>query len=187
MEHHDDAGADSLASSRDTLVVLARMHLDRRLWGKIDPEDVVQQTLQEAWARREQFRGDSEVQRQAWLRQALLHNVLDAARHYRRQKCDAALEQAIDGSVVRLVESLAAAQSTPSQRAARNEDLAQLAAALAQLAPAQQEAVVLHHLHGLKLAEVAEYLGRSLTATAGLIHRGLSRLRALMSDGECHA
>jgi RNA polymerase sigma-70 factor, ECF subfamily len=178
---------ECLTRCRAALVVLARMHLDRRLWGKIDPEDLVQQTLQEAWARWEQFRGDGEAQQQAWLRRALLHNVLDAVRHYRRQKCDAGLEHALDGSAVRLIDSLAVAQSTPSQRAARNEDLVRLAATLVHLSPPQQEAVVLHHLHGLKLAEVAEHLGRSVTATAGLIHRGLTRLRALLSEEDTHA
>src|SRR5262249_4582141 len=107
-------------------------------------------------------------------------------RHFRRRKCDAALEQALDLSSARLLESLALVESTPSQHAARNEELARLAEALPRLPPDQQEAVILHHLQGPKLAEVAAHLGRSLTAVAGLIHRGLQKLRELMCDGEPH-
>jgi RNA polymerase sigma-70 factor (ECF subfamily) len=174
-----------LVRDKEDLVLLARLHLDRNLWSKIDPEDVVQQTFQEAWAQWDQFRG-AESQRGAWLRRMLLHNVFDVVRHFRRGKCEAALERALDLSSARLLESLALAESTPSQRAARNEELAQLAAALARLPRNQQEAVILHHLHGLKLAEVAGHLGCSLTAVAGLVHRGLKRLRDLMGGEEAH-
>ena len=81
---------------------------------------------------------------------------------------------------MRLLESLAAAHSTPSQRAANNEELERLAQALLQLTDEQQQAVILHHLHGLKLAEVGALRGRKLPATAGLIHRGLKRLKELL-------
>jgi RNA polymerase sigma-70 factor, ECF subfamily len=165
--------------------MLARIHLDRRLWSKIDPEDVVQKTLQEAWAQRDQFHGE-EFQRWAWLRQMLFHNIFDAVRHFRRRKCDAALERALDFSSARLCESLALVESTPSQRAAKNEDTVRLAEALTRLPRDQQDAVILHHLHGLKLAEVAEHQQRSLTAVAGLIHRGLAKLRELLRAGEAH-
>ncbi|MCI0461413.1 MAG: hypothetical protein L0Z62_31065 [Gemmataceae bacterium] len=67
---------------------------------------------------------------------------------------------------------------------ARNEELDRLARALPMLTPEQQVAVILHHLHGLALMEVADHLARSLPATAGLIHRDLKRLRTLL-DGEC--
>jgi RNA polymerase sigma-70 factor (ECF subfamily) len=186
MDSEVDRIMQYLARVKDGLAALARIHLDRRLWSKIDPEDIVQQTLQEAWAEWESFHGQDEAQRHAWLRRMLLHNVFDAVRHFRRSKCDVALEQALDLSSARLLESLALVESTPSQHAARNEELARLAEALPRLPPDQQAAVILHHLQGLKLAEVAAHLGRSLTAVAGLIHRGLQKLRELLSDEEPH-
>src|SRR5262245_52953701 len=54
-------------NGREAMVLLVRMHLDRRLWSKIDPEDIVQQTFQEALTNRLQFRGE-ERQRWPWLR-----------------------------------------------------------------------------------------------------------------------
>lgn len=161
----DDAQFEAvLARARDPLIVLARMHLDRRLWGKLDPEDLVQQTFGEAWAARDQLRDWEEGRLRAWLRTSLLHNVYDALRHFRRGKCDAALERPLGASSARLLESLAASVSTPSQRAAWNEDVARLAEALPRLPWGQQEAVILKHLQGMRLAEVAEHLGKSLRA-----------------------
>src|SRR5262245_65934716 len=69
-----------LESYRPSMVMFARMHLDRRLWARVDPEDMVQQTCLEAVATWGQFMGTTEQQRKAWVRQILLHNVLDALR-----------------------------------------------------------------------------------------------------------
>ena len=173
---HDALPEHFLASYRPTMVMFAHMHLDRRLWTRIDPEDMVQQTCLEAVAKWGQFIGTMEQQRKAWVRQILLHNILD---EIRKSGPEVTLEW-VNQSSVRLLESLAAAHSTPSQRAARNEDLDRLAQALLQLTDEQQQAVILHHLHGLKLAEVGAILGRKLPATAGLIHRGLKRLKEIL-------
>lgn len=182
----DDLAVDHIRAIeilRPYLCVLARMHLDRRLWAKLDPEDVVQTTLQEALEHWDQFLGNGHLELKGWLRQMLLHNLWDAHRHFQQQKCDVKLEQSLDRSSSRLMFSLAAEQSTPSQRAVNNEQLQRLAEALLLLTEAQQEAVILHHLHGMNLSEVATQLGRSLEATAGLVHRGLKKLRELLNEG----
>ena len=174
----------AVESLRPYLCVLARMHLDRRLWAKLDPEDLVQATFQEALEHWDQFLGNGHLELKGWLRRMLLHNLWDALRHFQQQKCDVGLEQSLDHSSSRLMRSLAAEQSTPSQRAVKNEQLQRLAEALLLLTADQQEAVILHHLHAMKLAEVAAQLGRSLEATAGLVHRGLKKLKELLNEGE---
>ena len=68
--------------------------------------------------------------------------------------------------------------------ASQNEQLLRLAAALARIPDAQREAVVLHHLQEWPLAEVAEQLGRSESAVAGLLHRGLKSLRRMLEDSK---
>src|SRR5262245_24802314 len=100
----------ALAKLRPYLWVLARMQLDRRLWARLDPDDVVQSTCQEALANWDQFRGRSDEQLKGWLRQALLNNVCDVVRHFRQQKCDVLLEQPLEQSSARLLASLAAEQ-----------------------------------------------------------------------------
>lgn len=169
---------------RSYLLLLARLQLDARPQNKVEASDVVQNTLFEAHAKRQQFAGD-EAGFSAWLRKALANNIRDALRKVRRQKRDVArersLEAAVEQSSARLADCLAAAQSSPSRQAVRNEELLQLSDALLSLPDAQREAIVLHHLQGWTLNEVAEHLGRTDAAVAGLLHRGLRRLRELMT------
>ena len=67
------------------------------------------------------------------------------------------------------------------------KELQQLAEALLLLTEDQQEAVILHHLHGRKLTDVAAQLDRSPEATAGLVHRGLKKLKELLRGREGEA
>ena len=57
-----------------------------------------------------------------------------------------------------------------------------LSDALLALPDSQREAIVLHHLQGWTLNEVASHLRRTDAAVAGLLHRGLRRLRELMNS-----
>jgi RNA polymerase sigma-70 factor (ECF subfamily) len=105
-----------------------------------------------------------------------------------RAKRDVARERSLDATLdessCRLSAWLAAEQSSPSQRAVKGEQLLDLATAVAQLPDDQRDAVVLHHLQGWSLAELAGHLGRSQPAVAGLLHRGLKKLRELLQERE---
>lgn len=186
MNQENVSPAPSLERFRSYLLLLARMQLAGPR-GKLDASDIVQQTLLDAHARAGRFQGDDSALA-AWLRQALINNLRDAWRALRRAKRDIrrerSLEEAIDQSSVRLEAMLGSPQSSPSQRAARSEDLLRLADALAQLPDTQREAIVLHHLQGCSLAETARHLERSDAAVAGLLRRGLKKLRELMTAGE---
>ena len=174
-------GGHVLERFRAYLRLLARLHLDPRLKGKLDPSDVVQQTLLQAFQGLGQFRGKSEGELAAWLRQILARNLAMAVREFAREKRNVqrerSIEAAIEASSSRLEAWLAAEQSSPSERAERNEQALRLAEALEQLPEAQREALVLQHWQGQSLAEIAQHMGRSPEAVAGLIKRGVKRLR----------
>jgi RNA polymerase sigma-70 factor (ECF subfamily) len=188
MDRTPEEAGRRLEPFRAYLRLLARLHLAPQLRGKLDPSDVVQQTLLQAYQALEQFRGDSEAQLAAWLRQVLARNLAQALRDFGRARRDLAREQslqaALDASSARLEAWLAAEGSSPSQRAEQAEQALRLAEALEQLPEAQREALVLQHWQGLSLAQIGEHLGRSPEAVAGLIKRGLRQLRQLMQESE---
>src|SRR5438094_4777276 len=88
---------------RDYLHLLARLQLDPRLAGKVDPSDVVQQTLVKAHQNREQFRGNTAAEQAGWLRRILANTLIDAARKFGREiDHERPLEQQIHDSASRL-------------------------------------------------------------------------------------
>jgi RNA polymerase sigma-70 factor (ECF subfamily) len=176
----------NLEDYRDYLHLLGQLQLDRRLQGKIDLSGVVQQTLLEAHQADSKFSFRENDRLAAWLRQILANNLADEIRKLRTAKRDVqrerSLEAAIEHSSLRLEAWLAADQSSPSVHVQREEQAVRLSAALARLPDAQREALVMRHLRGLSLAEIAEHLGRSHDAVAGLLKRGLAQLRRDLQD-----
>jgi RNA polymerase sigma-70 factor (ECF subfamily) len=173
-------GSPAWADYRARLMVLARLRVDPRLQSKLDLSGVVQQTLLEAHQAGSRWESIAEGQRLAWLKQALAHNLADELRKLNAAKRGPCRQQelAADRSSARLQEWLAADQSSPSDQAVRHEQELALADALNALPEDQREALILQHWHGWSLAEIGVALDRSPTAVAGLIKRGLAKLRA---------
>jgi RNA polymerase sigma-70 factor (ECF subfamily) len=187
MNHPVESNHETLDQFRSYLYLLARAHLGPRIGNKIDASDLVQQTLMDAHAKKNQFRGETDAERAAWLRKILTCNLADALRHQHRAKRDISrqrsLEAEIDGSFCHAESWLAASQPSPSQYVTKKEELLRLADALTKLPEAQRDAVIFRHLQGMSLAEVASQLDRSEAAVAGLVYRGLNKLHDLLDQG----
>jgi len=177
---------DDFDRFRPYLLLLASEQLDARLRGRVGASDVVQQTLLEAHRNRGQFRGNTAAELAAWLRQILARNLLDARKEHGRDRRDVRREVALtsefDRSSANLGQMFADSGPSPSQMAAQDEQAVRLAAALAELPEAQREALDLQHWHGWTLARIGERLDRSPEAVAGLLKRGLKRLRELLGE-----
>jgi RNA polymerase sigma-70 factor (ECF subfamily) len=173
--------SQALEPFRSYLEVLARVHLDPRLRGKLDPADVVQQALLRAHAAWPELRNPQQPVIAAWLRRILARSLADVAKHYDRDRravdLERSLEADLDRSASGLAGWLAADQTSPSQAAQRNEELLRLADALAALPEPQRDVVVLKHLRGWTLQQIGEHLGRTVPAVASLLRRGLEDLR----------
>jgi len=170
-----------LEQYRDYLRLLARVQVDPRVRGRIDLSGAVQQTLFEAHQILREGDGHTDEQRLAWLRKCLANNLRDEFRklnaEMRDVKRERSLEAALGQSSQRLEAWLVATGSSPSENCRSRELALQLATALATLPEAQRDALVLQHWHGWKVSEIAEHLGRTRTAVAGLLKRGLAKLR----------
>jgi RNA polymerase sigma-70 factor (ECF subfamily) len=173
-----------LENFRPYLALLVRRRLDDRFQGKLDASGVVQQTLLEAHQGLKDYRGKSDAELAAWLRRILVRNLTDEVRKLGAGKRDLARERSLEAAVEQSSRNLGAwlaqEQASPSEQAVRQERILELAAALGNLPDDQRTAIELHHLEGCSLAEVGRHLERSKEAVAGLLFRGLKRLRELL-------
>jgi len=174
-----------LEEYRHYLTLLARLQIGRRLQGKVDASDVVQDTFLKA--HRDFFicRADNEAEFVGWLRQILATNLAALVRRYLgTQRRDPRLECALADELGRSSRDLGSAfmapTSTPSQRAMRREQAILLANALGELPEHYREVIILHHLEGLTLAQTAERLGRSDDSVQKLWTRALIQLRDIL-------
>src|SRR5439155_19206047 len=109
--------SERLEPFRKYLTVLAELHLDRRLRGKLDPSDVVQQTLLRACSALGGLQRQEPEVLAAWLRKVLASTLADAVKHFERDKRDVGLEKSLeadlDRSASRFASWLAADQTSP--------------------------------------------------------------------------
>jgi RNA polymerase sigma-70 factor (ECF subfamily) len=184
----DGALGRLLERYRAYLTLLARLQIGRRLQGKADEADMVQDTFLEAARHFSQFRGETEPEFTAWLRQILATCLAHLVRRYygtqaRDVRLERMLEDELDQSSRALDRGLIAEQSSPSQRASRREQTVLLADALGRLPPDYREVIILRHLEGLTFPEVAKRMGRSLDSVEKLWVRALPRLRRALGVG----
>ncbi|MFN9039134.1 MAG: sigma-70 family RNA polymerase sigma factor, partial [Planctomyces sp.] len=149
--------------------------------------DVVQTTLLRAAESLATSPVSDEESLLAWLRQVLKSVLVDEYRRLHRDRRDIRreqqlLESGVDASAAGLQACLAADQTSPSLAAVRNERLLLLADALVQLPAEQREVVVQRYLEGRSVASIADSLGRTVPAVAGLLRRGLEQLRSLLPE-----
>ncbi|MDB5318542.1 MAG: rpoE 1 [Phycisphaerales bacterium] len=178
-----------LESYSSYLTLLARVQIGRRLQGKVDPSDVVQETFLEAHRQFPMFRGGSEAEMTAWLRRILAGQLALTVRRFIGTKArDVQLERELgaqlDQSSQAIDQGLAASISTPSQRASRREQAVLLADALGRLSEDYREVIILRHLEGIGFADVAARMGRSVDSVQKLWVRALASLRRGMEGAE---
>ena len=174
-----------LESYESYLTLLSRVQIGRRLQGKVDPADVVQETFLEAHRQIGQFRGTTEAELVAWLRKILAGQLALTLRRYLGTKGrDVNLERdlgvELDQSSQVLDRGLVASYSTPSQHVSRREQAVLLADALDRLPKDYREVIILRHLENLPFAEVAQRMNRSDDSVQKLWVRALASLRRSM-------
>ena len=156
-----------------------------RIERRCDAADIVQQTLTEAVDRFPGFAGSVKSEFSAWIKVIHRHVIENAVRvHVHAQKRSVARETTLyfsHGSAARPME-LASDESTPSTRLMRGEKSARLVHLLNSLPSRQAFALRMRFYEKLSMRELADLLGASELAAAGLIKRGLQNLRQRLHE-----
>lgn len=169
---------------RPYLVVLAAVLMQRGgtarvLVSKIDPEDIVQETLLKAWRSRARFSGSSNAEILAYLRAMLSHTLIDHARGFLSAKRDVRLELrlGLEQSSRNLEAWLTAAVGvTPGTRLGREEEFNLLCEAILRLRPVPRSILLARHVEGLTLNQIAERLGKKRETVAKAWSRAIREL-----------
>ncbi len=121
----------NLEPFRDYLHLLARMHIDPRLRRDCDASDIVQTVMLKAHQGQGDFRGGTQAELEAWLRQILANTLADMLRQRLRAKRDVRREvnlaQALNESSLRLEACAASAEPSPSKVFQSKENVLRLA------------------------------------------------------------
>ena len=176
--------AELLEKYRPLLKLLAARQLDEVLGARLSASDIVQQTQLEAFRDHGLFRGNSEPQFVAWLKTILRHNVSQATHtHIVAKKRSVKRERSLaQHESNRQCEDVVAKQGTASARIIQGESAVMLARAMEKLTQEQFDAVRLRYLEGCSLASICDRMGRSESAVAGLLKRGLRGLRGILCN-----
>lgn len=173
---------------RAWLRLIVAQGISGKFQAKIDPSDVVQQTIVQAIENWPSFRGSTERELMAWLRTILSRRVLQSMREFKTQRRNIDREWAIDQAVhssAQALENLPCIQSPhPIDQVIGAERLLRMCDALETLPESQKLAITLHHFETKSIAEVADIMQRSPASVAGLLKRGMRSLRQTLRRDE---
>lgn len=156
--------------------------LDSRLRTKLNPSDIVQETLLAAHCDLSRFQGATRAELIAWLQGILHHRVQNAVRHYvqTEKRCLNVEKPLLTGSSA---ETCAiAVWETPSAQAIANEESANLAAALQALPPRYEQVIRLRNELALSFGEIGTTLGCSPDAAQKLWSRAVHMLSERLAN-----
>jgi RNA polymerase sigma-70 factor (ECF subfamily) len=178
-----DVWSTTLERMRPDLLAWAETQTPHWARSKLDPADLVQQTMMEGLRAAEKLAGKPDHEVLSYLRRVLSNNAIDAARKHRHTDDDVSLDASAESSG-RLADWLAADGTSPSERVARQERYQRLAASLAQLPDSQRIAIEWKYLHGAPVAEIARVLNKTEGAVMALLHRAVMWLRQKLNQSD---
>lgn len=180
--------AEAFAAHRPRLWRMVHFRLDRRLAGRVDVDDVLQEAYLAASKRIGHYAGGRYTSPFLWLRAIVRQTLIDLhRRHVQAKARDAGREVAIFGGWPQATSASMALQlagdfTSPSAAAVRVEMIDRVQAAIETMSPADQEILALRHFEELTNAEAAETLGIEPKAASVRYMRALRRLKEVMAD-----
>lgn len=169
----DRSAFDQLFSNtQDQVVKFVRSRLGPSLGQRVDPEDVLQDTLVRAYVSIAQFEWNGEDSFVRWLEGIAGHCIADVARSLGRKK------------ELQIVRNPTAKVVSPSRDLRRKERFGRLRKCIVGLSPDYQRVIVLARLDGLTTREIAARMERSESAVKSLLFRAMKELKNSFGDTE---
>ena len=170
--------------SRDRLERMVRLRMDRRLQGRVDPADVVQEAYLAVRGKFPEYCADPRLPFFLWLRLEVGQKLVDVHRfHLGTKMRDAGQEVSLHYGALQPVTSLSLAEhllgklTTASHAAMRAELKIRVQEALNSMNPHDREVLILRHFEELSNAEAAQVLGIEPSAAVNRYVRALKRLK----------
>ena len=185
----EDAVEQLLERYRDSLRRMIGMRLDRRISGRVDVSDVVQDVLMVVNRRLQDYLSNPVLDFHLWVRQIAKDRIIDAHRRHRgsaKRSVDReqplVAQAAVDQSTMELAGQLCDVELTPAAAATRQELAAHVQATIAQLGEADREIILMRHFEQLSNQEIAQALRLSEPAASMRYLRALKKLRKLFDQ-----
>lgn len=182
----EQAFASVFADHRERLWRMVHFRLDRRLQGRVDADDVLQEAYLDAVKRLPHFADSQPMSFFVWLRLVVGQTLIDVhRRHLGAKMRDAEREESIqqqlsEGTSISLSFHLLAHLTSPSQSAVRQELISLVEEALGGMSDTDREVLALRHFEELTNNEVAEVLGLERKAASIRYVRALARLKTVL-------
>ncbi len=178
-----------LTQSVERLARFIALRLDRRLQGRIDAEDVIQEIYVEAWRHLPEYRRNPSLPFYLWLRGLARNKLFELHRQHlgakmrdARREAHAFRPAAPEATSAVLVAILLDSNTSPSEAAVREEVRTQLQDALEKMDALDREVLALRHFEQLAPAETAQVLGIQEKAAGMRYLRALKRLRKVLAE-----
>jgi RNA polymerase sigma-70 factor (ECF subfamily) len=183
-----EARTELFAHHRERLRQMVRLRLDRRLYGRIDPSDVLQEAYIDFARRFPEYAANASLPFYLWLRNLTGQRLIDLHRqHLGAQMRDAGQEVSLyrgalpQASSVSLANQMLGRLTSPTQAAVRAEIQIRLQEALNSMDPLDREVLVLRHFEELSNSETADVLGIQKSAASKRYMRALTRFKDIVT------
>lgn len=187
VEGDSRAWEQLLKENRARLRRMVALRLDRRLQGRVDPSDILQESFIDAARRLPEYAKNPSMPFFIWLRRLTGQRLMEQhRRHLGAQARDATREVSLyqgafpEATTADLAANLLGELTSPSQAVIRIEQRKRLQDALDSLEPIDREILVLRHFEQLSNGEVSEVLSLDKSAASKRYVRAMERLKDVL-------
>jgi RNA polymerase sigma-70 factor (ECF subfamily) len=185
--------AEEFSQHRDRLWRAVQIRMDSRLYGRVDPDDVLQEAYLDAEKRLSHFAEELSCSAFVWLRLVVGQTLINIHRRHigakmrdasRERSASQRLKHGFSATSKAIAYQIAAQQTSPSGAALRSEMVSELTDAMDDLKPIDREVLTLRHFEDLSNKEVAQLLEITEKNASIRYMRAIQRLKSCLESRE---